>query len=79
MANPFRDMAESAREQHSADKANFEAARAEAKATWRRQNSPPKERQALMQKQRDDQIAAANARIAAAQERINTVRKIKEG
>ena len=66
----FRDMKESAKAQHEVDKANFAAAKAESKATWEEAKMSPSGRQALMQKERDEQIAAANKRTAEANERI---------
>ncbi len=77
--HPFKDMKESAKAQHEVDKANFEAAKAEAKATWEVAKLSPKERQELRQKERDAQIAAAKERTAAAQERLDTVNEIKKG
>ena len=76
--HPFKDMKESAKAQHEVDKANFEAAKAEAKATWEVAKLSPKERQELRQKERDAQIAAAKERTAA-QERLDTVNEIKKG
>ena len=66
----FSDMKESAIAQHQVDVANFNAARAESRATWEEAKLSPSGRRALMQKERDGQIAAANQRIAEAQERI---------
>ena len=77
--HPFKDMKESAKAQHEVDKANFEAAKAEAKATWEVAKLSPKERQELRQKERDAQIAAAKERTAVAQERLDTVNEIKKG
>lgn len=73
----FKDMKESAKAQHQVDKANFEAAKTEAKANWEEAKLIGKDRQALMQKERDEQIAAAKERTAAAQERLDTVNQIK--
>ena len=67
----FRDMKASAKAQHEVDKANFAAAKAEAKANWEEAKMTPAGRQALMQDERDKQIAAANERAAAAEARIN--------
>ncbi|MBQ2745016.1 MAG: hypothetical protein IJF37_05325 [Lachnospiraceae bacterium] len=69
--NAFKDMKENAKAQHEVDKANLAAVRAESKAQWEEAKMSPKQRQALMQKERDAQIAEANKRIAAANERIN--------
>lgn len=66
----FRDMKESTKAQHEVDKANFAAAKAESKATFEEAKMSPKARQEKMQQERDAQITAANARKAAADERI---------
>ncbi len=76
--HPFKDMLENAKAQHEVDKANFEAVKAESRATWEEAKLSSKGRQELMQKERDEQIAAAKERTAAAQERIDTVKEIKE-
>ena len=70
-------MKESTKAQHQVDKANFAAAKAESKAQWEeaKATGDPKRRQAVMQKQRDEQIAAANERKAAAEARIDAVKK----
>ena len=73
----FADMKESAKAQHEVDKANFNAAKAEARATWEESKLLPAGRQALMQKERDEQIAAANKRIAEAQARIDAAKNAK--
>ena len=70
----FRDMKASTKAQHEVDKANFAAAKAEAKANWEEAKMTPAGRQALMQDERDKQIAAANERTAAAQARIEAAR-----
>ena len=71
----FRDMKESTKAQHEVDKANFAAAKAEAKANWEEAKMSPSQRQAKMQEERDAQIAAANERKAAADARINAAKK----
>lgn len=91
----FNDMKESAKAQHEVDKANFAAAKAEAKANfeenrgrntyakakadakkhWDDAHMSPSERTAKMQQERDAQIAAANARTAAANERYEAAKK----
>lgn len=73
----FSDMKKSAAAQHEVDKANFEAAKAESRATWEEAKMSPSQRQELMQKERDAQIAAAKERTAAAQARIDYARKDK--
>ena len=72
LKNAFKDMKESARAQHEVDKANWQAAKAESKAQWEEAKamSNPQRRKAMMQAERDSQIAAANDRIDAACERI---------
>ena len=75
--NAFKDMKESAKAQHEVDKAQFAAVKAESKATWEEAKMSPKARQELMQKEREEQIAEANARTAAAQERIDFAKSKK--
>lgn len=73
----FQDMKESAKAQHEVDKANFEAAKAESKAQWEEAKAMhnPEKRKAMMQAERDEQIAAAKARTAEAQKRIEAAKK----
>ena len=71
----FSDMKESTKAQHEVDKANFAAAKAEAKANFEEAKMSPSQRQAKMQEEREAQIAAANERKAAADARINTAKK----
>ena len=71
----FRDMKESTKAQHEVDKANFAAAKAEAKANWEEAKMTPAQRQAKMQEERDAQIAAANERKEAANARIDAAKK----
>ena len=71
----FSDMKESAKAQHEVDKANFAAAKAEAKANWDEAKMSPSQRQAKMQEDRDAQIAAANERRAAADARMDAAKK----
>ena len=70
-------MKESAKAQHEVDKANFEAAKAESKAQWEEAKAMrnPEKRKAMMQAERDEQIATAKARTAEAQERIEVAKK----
>ncbi|MBR2465850.1 MAG: hypothetical protein IKB38_02825 [Clostridia bacterium] len=72
----FSDMKESAKAQHEVDKANFSAAKAESHAGWEEAKAmgDPKRRGAVMQAKRDEQIAEANERKAAAEARIDAVR-----
>ncbi len=67
----FSDMKESTKAQHEVDKAQFKAAKAESKAQWEEAKMTPAGRQALMQDKRDEQIAHAQERTAAAQARID--------
>ena len=69
-------MKESAKAQHEVDKANFAAAKAGSKAQWEEAKAMgnPETRKAMMQAQRDEQIAAAKARSAEAQARIVAVK-----
>ena len=76
--HPFKDMKESAKAQHEVDKANFAAAKAQSKATWEEAKLSPKARQALIQEEREKQIAEANARKAEAEERIAHARQLNE-
>lgn len=73
----FHDMKDSAKAQHEVDKANFAAVKAESKAQWEEAKAmhDPKKRKALMQAERDEQIAAAKARISEAQSRIDAVNR----
>jgi len=73
----FSDMKKSAKAQHEVDKANFEAAKAEARATWEEAKMSPSARQEMMQRERDEQIAAAKQRTAEAQARIDAAKKSK--
>ncbi|MBO7341509.1 MAG: hypothetical protein J6U87_02395 [Clostridia bacterium] len=66
----FRDMKEDTKAQHEVTKANFAAAKAESRATWEEAKMTPAGRRALMQDERDAQIAAANERREEAQSRI---------
>jgi hypothetical protein len=60
----FGDMKESTKAQHEVDKANWEEAK-----------MSPSQRQAKMQAQRDEQIAAAQQRQAEAQAHIDATKK----
>ena len=71
----FGDMKESAKAQHEVDKANWNAAKAEAKANFEEAKMSPSQRQAKMQEERDAQIAAANERRAAADARTQAAKK----
>lgn len=71
----FNDMKESTKAQHEVDKANFAAAKAEAKANWEEAKMSPAQRQAKMQAERDAQIAEAKERKVAADTRINEAKK----
>ena len=71
----FGDMKESAKSQHEVDKANMAATKAESRAQWEEAKAmgDPARRNAVMQAQRDKQIAEANERRAAAEARIAAV------
>ena len=71
----FADMKESTKAQHEVDKANFAAAKAEAKANWEEAKMSPSQRQAKMQEEREAQIGAANERHAAADARTQAAKK----
>ena len=74
--NAFADMKEGAQEQKKVSSAQFQAAKAESNAQWEEAKAmgDPNRRKAVMQAERDEQIAAANKRIAEAQERIDYLR-----
>lgn len=74
LGKAFASMKESAKAQHEVDKANFAAAKAEAKANWEEAKMSPSQRQAMMQEERDAQIAEANERKAAADARIDAAK-----
>ena len=71
----FSDMKQSTKAQHEVDKANFAAAKAEAKANFEEAKMSPSQIQAKMQAEREAQIAAANERKAAADARIDAANK----
>ena len=91
----FGDMKKSAQAQHEVDKANFAAAKAEARAnfeenrgrntfkkakadakkSWDDAHMSPAERAEKMQEERNAQIAAAEERKAAAEARIEDLKK----
>ena len=73
--NAFDDMKESTKAQHEVDKANFAAAKAEAKANFEEAKMSPSQRQGKMQEEREAQIAEANERKAAAEARIQATKK----
>ncbi len=76
LKNAFNDMKESAKAQHEVDKANLAAVKAESKAQWEEAKAmgKPKTRKAIMQAERDEQIAVAEKRRAQAQERIDAAK-----
>jgi len=81
MANFFKkalnDMKESAKAQHEVDKANLAATKAESKAKWEEAKAmgDPARRKAVMQSERENQIAKARERESAARARIDAVKK----
>lgn len=90
----FQDMKESAKAQHQVDKANFAAAKAEARAnfeenrgrntfakakadakkSWDDAHMTPAQRAEKMQAEREEQIAAAEARKAEAEARLDAAK-----
>lgn len=72
----FADMKESAIEQHKVDKANFDAIKAESKLIREEAKAKgnPKTHKAIIQAQRDEQIAEAEKRKEEAQNKINTIK-----
>ncbi len=73
--NAFADMKANAKAQHEVDKANMAATKAESRAQWEEAKAmgDPARRNAVMQAQRDKQIAEANERKVAAEARIAAV------
>ena len=73
----FSDMKKSAKAQHEVDKANMAATKAESRAQWEEAKAmgDPARREEVFQAQRNKQIAEANERKAAAEARINAVKK----
>ena len=71
----FQDMKESAKAQHEVDKANFAAVKAESKANFEEAKAMgrPETCKAMMQAERDEQIAEAKKRQEEAQARIDAV------
>ena len=69
-------MRESAKAQHEVDKAQFAAVRAESRAQIEEVKAmrDPGKRKAMMQAQRDEQIAEAKQHQAEAQARIDAVK-----
>ncbi len=76
LKNAFRDMKESAKAQHKVDKANFAAAKAEARASWEEAKvmGSSSKRKAMMQKERKEAIAKARKRQAQAEARFNAAK-----
>ncbi len=68
-------MKENPKAQHEVDKANFAAVKAESKANWEEAKAmgDPERRKAVLQAERDEQIAAAKERQVEAQARIDSV------
>ncbi len=77
LGKAFVSMKKSAKAQREVDKANFAAAKAEAKANFEEAKAmgDPARREAAMQVERDEQIAEANERKAAAEARIDAAKK----
>ena len=77
--NAFADMKANAKAQHEVDKANMAATKAESRAQWEEAKAmgDPARRNAVMQAQRDEQIAEANNRKAEAEARIAAVSSYK--
>ena len=77
--NAFADMKANAKAQHEVDKANIAATKAESRAQWEEAKAmgDPARRNAVMQAQRDEQIAEANKRKAEAEARIAAVSSYK--
>ena len=73
----FQDMKEDAKKQYEVDKANFAAIKAESKATWEEAKMTPSQRRAKMNREREEQIATANARKDEAEKRIAAAKNAK--
>lgn len=75
----FQDMKDSAKAQHEVDKANLDAVKAESRANWEEAKAMgrPETHKQRMQAERDEQIAAAKARKAEAEARIDAVQENK--
>jgi hypothetical protein len=76
--NAFSDMKKSTKAQHEVTKANFNAAKAEGRATWEEAKLSPSGRQALMQQEREKQIAEADKRRAEAEARIQNAKDLRK-
>lgn len=76
--NAFLDMKRSAKAQHEVTRANFNAAKAGARATWEEAKLSPSGRQALMQQEREKQIAEAEKRRAEAEARIQNAKDLRK-
>ena len=76
----FSDMKESTKAQHEVDKANFNAVKAESRASWEEAKAmgSPETRKAKMQAERDAQIAEANKRKEEAEARIAAAKASKK-
>ena len=70
----FSDMKKSAKAQHEVDKANFAAAKAEAKANFEEAKMSPSKRMEKMQSEREGAIKAAEERRLAAEARIENAK-----
>ena len=72
LSQVVEDIKENTKAQHEVDKARLTAVKAESKAQWEeaKARSSRETRKAVEQAKRDEQIAAAQARTAEAEERI---------
>ena len=75
LGKAFASMKKSAKEQHEVDKANFAAAKAEARANWEQAKMSHSQIEAKMQEERQAQIIEANERREAAEARIEAAKK----
>lgn len=75
----FRDMRESARRQREIDRANFRAQKLETRAFYEEQKAMrnPEVRKGVQLKEYEEQMAEAQARQEAAQERIDEAKRNK--
>lgn len=73
----FHDMKEDAKAQHQVDKAQFAAIKAESKAQWEEAKAMrnPETYRSMRRAEQEKEIAAADARKAEAQARIDAAKK----
>ena len=70
----FEDMAQSAREQHEVDKANFEAVKMESKARWEEAKLAPRAQAQKLREEREKQLEESRRRIDEARRRMDSTK-----